>query len=60
MTWLQALVVLISIPGGRDATGLPFGIQIIGRRGQDRLLLRVAQHIENEIARMENFVRTVD
>jgi aspartyl-tRNA(Asn)/glutamyl-tRNA(Gln) amidotransferase subunit A len=56
----HARLPAISIPCGCDATGLPFGIQIIGRRGQDRLLLRVAQRIENEIARMENFVRTVD
>jgi len=56
----HARLPAISIPCGCDATGLLFGIQIIGRRGQDRLLLRVAQRIENEIARMENFVRTVD
>jgi aspartyl-tRNA(Asn)/glutamyl-tRNA(Gln) amidotransferase subunit A len=56
----HARLPAISIPCGCDATGLPFGIQIIGRRGQDRLLLRVAQRIESEIPRMENFVRTVD
>lgn len=49
----HARLPAISIPCGCDATGLPFGIQIIGRRGQDRLLLRVAQRIEIEIARME-------
>jgi hypothetical protein len=32
--------------------GLPFGIQIIARRGQDRLLLRAAKRIEYEIASM--------
>lgn len=56
----HARLPAISIPCGRDAGGLPFGIQIIGQRGQDRLLLRVAQRIENEIAHMENFVRTLD
>jgi aspartyl-tRNA(Asn)/glutamyl-tRNA(Gln) amidotransferase subunit A len=42
----------ISIPCGYDAGGLPFGIQVIARRGRDRLLLRAAQHIEREIASM--------
>jgi len=42
----------ISIPCGRDASGLPFGIQIIARRGHDRLLLSAAKRIEREIVSM--------
>jgi aspartyl-tRNA(Asn)/glutamyl-tRNA(Gln) amidotransferase subunit A len=48
----HARLPAISIPCGRDASGLPFGIQIIARRGQDRLLLRAAKRIEYEIASM--------
>ena len=48
----HARLPAISIPCGRDANGLPFGIQIIARRGHDRLLLRAAKRIEYEIASM--------
>jgi Asp-tRNA(Asn)/Glu-tRNA(Gln) amidotransferase A subunit family amidase len=51
MTSLQALVALalpaISIPCGTDRSGLPFGLQIIAARGQDRTLLGAAQEIED-------------
>jgi len=36
----------ISIPCGTDRSGLPFALQIIAARGQDRTLLRAAQQIE--------------
>ena len=36
----------ISIPMGRDAKGMPFGLQIIGPRGGDALVLRAAAAIE--------------
>lgn len=36
----------ISIPCGTDRCGLPFGLQIIAARGQDRSLLGAAQEIE--------------
>jgi aspartyl-tRNA(Asn)/glutamyl-tRNA(Gln) amidotransferase subunit A len=42
----HARLPAISIPCGRDEAGLPFGLQIIARRGQDRTLLRAARHIE--------------
>jgi aspartyl-tRNA(Asn)/glutamyl-tRNA(Gln) amidotransferase subunit A len=45
----HARLPAISIPCGRDASGLPFGIQIIARRGRDRMLLRAALGIEAEI-----------
>jgi aspartyl-tRNA(Asn)/glutamyl-tRNA(Gln) amidotransferase subunit A len=48
----HARLPAISIPCGNDACGLPFGIQIIARRGHDRLLLRAAKRIEYEIASM--------
>jgi aspartyl-tRNA(Asn)/glutamyl-tRNA(Gln) amidotransferase subunit A len=45
----QARLPAISIPCGRDASDLPFGIQIIARRGRDRMLLQAAVRIEDEI-----------
>ena len=48
----HARLPAISIPCGCDTSGLPFGIQIMARRGQDRLLLRAAKRIEREIASM--------
>ena len=35
----------ISLPVGRDAHGLPIGIQLVGQRGRDQTLLRVAERI---------------
>jgi aspartyl-tRNA(Asn)/glutamyl-tRNA(Gln) amidotransferase subunit A len=45
----HARLPAISIPCGVDAHGLPFGLQIIARRGQDRTLLRAALHIEAQL-----------
>ena len=42
----HARLPAISIPCGTDSRGLPFGLQIIARRGQDRTLLRAARQIE--------------
>jgi len=40
----------ISIPMGRDAKGMPFGLQIVGPRGGDALVLRAAAAIEAAVA----------
>ncbi|SEM47403.1 aspartyl-tRNA(Asn)/glutamyl-tRNA(Gln) amidotransferase subunit A [Bradyrhizobium sp. OK095] len=45
----HARLPAISIPCGTDANGLPFGLQIIARRGQDRTLLRAARQIEAQL-----------
>ena len=45
----HARLPAITIPCGCDESGLPFGIQIIARRGRDRMLLRAAMRIEEEI-----------
>lgn len=36
----------ISLPAGLDRRGLPVGLQLVGRRGADEQLLRVAARIE--------------
>lgn len=41
----------ISIPCGLDDRGLPFGLQIVGRRNSDLHLLRCAEAIETVLAR---------
>jgi aspartyl-tRNA(Asn)/glutamyl-tRNA(Gln) amidotransferase subunit A len=35
-----------SVPCGHDANGLPVGLQIVGRRGEDALVLRAARAFE--------------
>ena len=40
----------ISLPMGRDRAGMPFGLQIVGPRGGDALVLRVAAAIEEAFA----------
>jgi aspartyl-tRNA(Asn)/glutamyl-tRNA(Gln) amidotransferase subunit A len=42
----------ISVPSGLDADGLPTGLQLIGRPGQDAALLELAQHTENILGRL--------
>jgi amidase len=41
----------ISIPAGLDSRGLPLGIQLVGRRGQDLRLLRAAARIADPFVR---------
>ena len=40
----------ISVPLGRDALGMPFGLQIVGPRGGDALVLAAAAAIEAAVA----------
>ncbi len=40
----------ISLPVGRDRNGMPFGLQIVGPRGGDALVLRVAAELETLLA----------
>jgi amidase len=40
----------LSLPVGRDRNGMPFGLQIVGPRGGDALVLRVAAELESLLA----------
>jgi amidase len=40
----------ISLPVGLDRNGMPFGLQIVGPRGGDALVLRVANELETLLA----------
>jgi amidase len=49
-TWANvAGLPSIAVPAGRDAEGLPIGVQIIARRGHDRELLAVARVVEEAL-----------
>jgi Asp-tRNA(Asn)/Glu-tRNA(Gln) amidotransferase A subunit family amidase len=57
MRWLaitygltMATPAVAVIPCGRDAEGLPFGIQVAGPNGSDALVLAVAQALERAMA----------
>jgi Asp-tRNA(Asn)/Glu-tRNA(Gln) amidotransferase A subunit family amidase len=57
MRWLAityapttALCCAAAIPCGRDANGMPFGLQVIGPNGRDALVLEVAHTLEQALA----------
>ncbi|MHA1151134.1 MAG: amidase [Alphaproteobacteria bacterium] len=41
---------VVALPCGRDDLGLPFGIQVIGRMGQDARLIEIAHSLETALA----------
>ena len=41
----------VNVPGLADATGLPLGVQVIGRFGADRATLEAALFVESALAR---------
>lgn len=47
------------IPCGRDAKGLPFGLQVCGPRGADRFTLAAAQALEQALARDPETARPI-
>jgi len=49
----------LSLPVGRDANGMPFGLQIVGPRGGDALVLRVAAALESLLAGDQDTARPI-
>lgn len=47
----------ISLPVGRDQQGMPFGLQIVGRRGDDSGVLRVAKALEQALKKDPQLAR---
>jgi len=41
---------VVALPCGRDDLGLPFGIQVIGRMGEDARLIEIAASLETALA----------
>lgn len=66
MRWLaitymptMALACAAAIPVGRDANGMPFGLQVIGPKGRDARILAIAAALEAEFAKSEATARPV-
>lgn len=48
---------VVCLPCGRDEKGLPFGIQVVGPNGADRLVLEAAHGLEQAMADDERLAR---
>ena len=48
--WTSLHVPCVTVPAGTGPNGLPLGIQIVGRRGDDRAVLAWARWVEAAIA----------
>ena len=44
----------VNVPGLADETGLPLGVQVVGRFGRDRNALEAALFLERAIGRRAN------
>jgi amidase len=53
LTWGITLTAspALSLPTGLDATGMPFGLQLVGPAGSDARLLAIAEAVEAALAR---------
>jgi Asp-tRNA(Asn)/Glu-tRNA(Gln) amidotransferase A subunit family amidase len=49
-TWTALHVPCVTVPAGAGPNGLPLGIQIVGRRGDDRAVLGWAQWVAAAVA----------
>jgi len=47
--WTSLHVPCVTVPAGRGPNGLPLGIQVVGRRGEDRAVLAWARWVEAAI-----------
>jgi len=50
---------VLALPTGVDHLGLPFGVQVVGRRRGDKQLLRAAMALEDIFARADGLARPV-
>ncbi len=50
--WTSMGTPCVNVPGLRDASGLPLGVQIVGRFGRDRSTLEAALFIEGALTRV--------
>jgi Asp-tRNA(Asn)/Glu-tRNA(Gln) amidotransferase A subunit family amidase len=49
LPWTQAGLPVVGVPAGNHWSGLPMGLQVVGRRQQDELLLAHAQAVERVV-----------
>jgi Asp-tRNA(Asn)/Glu-tRNA(Gln) amidotransferase A subunit family amidase len=45
LIWTSLHVPCVTVPAGEGPDGLPLGIQVVGRRGDDRAVLAWAQWV---------------
>ncbi|MEZ5932601.1 MAG: amidase family protein [Alphaproteobacteria bacterium] len=50
---------VVCLPAGLDHTGMPFGIQICGKRGGDARVLAISRAIQHHMVRIEDLGRPV-
>ena len=50
---------VVTLPMGVDESGLPFGIQVVGRRYHDHRLLSIARTLERICAQEEGLSRPI-
>ena len=50
LPWTQAGLPALNLPAGKDADGLPFGLQVVGRPTADESLLGWAASMEGVVA----------
>jgi Asp-tRNA(Asn)/Glu-tRNA(Gln) amidotransferase A subunit family amidase len=50
---------VVVLPCGLDHTGMPFGIQLVGRRGGEAALISAAMALETELGQIEECKRPV-
>ncbi len=50
---------VVCLPAGLDHTGMPFGIQVCGKRGADAQVLAISRAIEHHMVRIEGLGRPV-
>jgi Asp-tRNA(Asn)/Glu-tRNA(Gln) amidotransferase A subunit family amidase len=48
--WTSLHVPCVTVPAGMGPNGLPLGIQIVGRQGEDRATLAWARYVANAVA----------
>lgn len=53
--WQLLGLPVVTVPGARTSTGLPMGIQLIGREGSEPTLLRLGQALEPLLRKLPSF-----
>ena len=48
---------MVVLPCGLDGQGLPFGLQLVGRYGQDLTLLAIAEALESALSESKSLRR---
>ncbi|MEL6964638.1 MAG: amidase, partial [Pseudomonadota bacterium] len=50
---------VVCLPAGVDHTGMPFGIQICGKKGGDARVLAIAKALEHHMVQLESLARPI-